>query len=211
VPGVVPGAVVVAPPSEAAKPPVEAPSEGEKMAEERAKKAAAAEAAAEARNEEKHGAHSGGAHHATEKATEKAAEAEKPDPLLSAKPEKTKPKGGSSSIDDLLDGAIGGKHDAAKHEAAASAAANLPDKPSRDDVLSAMNGVKDQVKACAKGASGVAIANVTVVGKSGRVSNVEVSGITGDVGSCVARTVRKASFPKFKADNFQVKFPFRLN
>jgi hypothetical protein len=34
--------------------------------------------------------------------------------------------------------------------------------------------------------------------------------MTGEVGSCIARTVRKASFPKFKSDSFQIKFPFRL-
>jgi hypothetical protein len=50
----------------------------------------------------------------------------------------------------------------------------------------------------------------TVIGKTGRVTNVEVTGMTGDVGSCIARSVRKASFPKFKSENFQVKFPFRL-
>jgi hypothetical protein len=34
--------------------------------------------------------------------------------------------------------------------------------------------------------------------------------MTGEVGSCIARSVRKAAFPKFKSDNFQIKFPFRL-
>ncbi|HET6340210.1 MAG TPA: hypothetical protein VFG30_43670, partial [Polyangiales bacterium] len=85
-----------------------------------------------------------------------------------------------------------------------------PEKPSRDDVLNAMNGVKGAVSACANGQTGVAFANITVAGKTGRVSNVEVTGMTGEVGSCIARSVRKANFPKFKSDNFQIKFPFRL-
>jgi hypothetical protein len=60
------------------------------------------------------------------------------------------------------------------------------------------------------GQAGVAFANITVVGKTGRVGNVDVTGVTGEPGSCIARAVRKAVFPKFSAENFQVKFPFRL-
>jgi hypothetical protein len=197
----------VAPPQAAAPIAAEPPSEGEQRALERARLAATPPTTGEPR-EDKH--HADKTKHAATAAADKASSeaASKPDPVVSKPVEKPKAKGGSS-IDDLLDGAIGSKAGgAAKHEAAA--AANLPDKPTRDDVLSAMNGVKDAVKACAKGAGGVAIANITVAGKSGRVSNVEVSGITGDVGSCIAKAVRKASFPKFKADDFQVKFPFRL-
>jgi predicted Zn finger-like uncharacterized protein len=138
--------------------------------------------------------------------------AAKPEPAA-AKPEPApKPKGGSSSIDDLLDSAIGGGAKSGAKPAAAPAAstANLPDKPSRDDVLNAMNAIKGPVSACANGQTGVAFANITVSGKTGKVSNVEVTGMTGEVGSCIARTVRKASFPKFKSDSFQIKFPFRL-
>jgi hypothetical protein len=119
---------------------------------------------------------------------------------------------GNSSIDDLLNDAItsgSGKGGAAKPESEASSA-NLPEKPSREDVLAAMKGVTEAVKACGNGQSGVAFANVTVAGKTGRVTNADVTGMTGDVGSCIARAVRKASFPKFKANNFEVKFPFRL-
>ncbi|HKU42151.1 MAG TPA: hypothetical protein VJR89_28525, partial [Polyangiales bacterium] len=141
-----------------------------------------------------------------------AAEEAKPVAAATPKPEAApaKPKGGSS-LDDLLDNAIGGSgKKPAASAAPAAAASNLPDKPSRDDVLNAMNGVKNDVSGCAKGQTGVAFANITVSGKTGRVSNVEVTGMTGEVGSCIARTVRKASFPKFKSDTFQVKFPFRL-
>jgi predicted Zn finger-like uncharacterized protein len=213
-PGVAPGVAPSAPPTEAAKPAAAAEplSEGEQRALDRARQAnnppATTATTGEAREDKRHPDHGKHGSTAAEKPASEPA-ASKPDPLVAKPAEKPKPHGGSS-IDDLLDGAIGsGKGGgAAKHEAAA--AANLPDKPTREDVLSAMGGVKDAVKACAKGAGGVAIANVTVAGKTGRVSNVEVSGITGDVGSCIAKSVRKASFPKFKADDFQVKFPFRL-
>jgi predicted Zn finger-like uncharacterized protein len=188
----------------APKQPVEPPSEGE-LAAQRAAQAAAQQPSA---TERVRPSGSAPRHSAAEKPAEPPAAA-KTEPIkpAAAPAEKPKSKGGSS-LDDLLDSAIGSKGGgAAKAEAAA---ANLPEKPTREDVLDAMNGVKDPVKACAKGAGGVAFANVTVIGKTGRVANVEVTGITGDVGSCIARTVRGAKFPKFKAENFQVKFPFRL-
>ena len=121
-----------------------------------------------------------------------------------APPEKRK----SGSLDDLLNDAIGGKSNSLGAKSAP--AADLPEKPSRDDVLKAMKGVTDAVKACGKGQTGVAFANVTVIGKTGRVSNAEITGITGEAGSCIASAVRKAVFPKFSSENFQVKFPFRL-
>jgi flagellar hook-basal body complex protein FliE len=133
------------------------------------------------------------------------------EPSKSSEKPAPKKSAAGSSIDDLLNDAIGSKNNpGGSSKEASAAAANLPEKPTRDDVLSAMKSVSDAVKACGNGQSGVAFANVTVAGKTGKVSNVEVTGMTGDVGSCIARSVRKASFPKFKADNFQVKFPFRM-
>jgi hypothetical protein len=37
-----------------------------------------------------------------------------------------------------------------------------------------------------------------------------VTGITGPAGSCVAKAVRGAQFPKFQQKVFKVKFPFKL-
>jgi hypothetical protein len=203
---------------EPAKAPAEPLSEGEQRLREQQQQQqqqqqlhSAPLAAAETGHEDKHAAHGGGA--------KRGAAAEKPsavesDPLLKeappAKAEKPAKKG-ASSIDDLLDSAIGSKGGGGgKQQSAAAVDPNLQEKPSRDDVLNAMNGVKDAVKACGKGASGVAFASVTVVGKSGRISNAEVTGMPGEVGSCIARAVRQAKFQKFKSDSFQVKFPFRL-
>ena len=206
---VAPGTTAVttaAPGQPEAKAPAEALSEGEIAA--RNKQASAPAAAS---GDDKH--HGSASKHGSAASPEKdkPAAAAPAAAVESTKPaDKPKAKGGSSSIDDLLEGAIGsGAKGGGKHTEAAPAA-NLPDKPSRDDVLDAMNGVKDAVKACAKGAGGVAFANITVIGKTGRVGNVEVTGITGEVGSCIARSVRNAKFPKFKSENFQVKFPFRL-
>lgn len=208
-----PPAAAIAPappqPSAAATQPAEPPSEGELAA---ARKAAAAAAhptpASAAPSGEPHRptAAAGGGKRPEKPVVANDPAGARPEPAI--KPEPVKPKGGSSSIDDLLDSAIGSK--GPKGAAAPAAEANLPDKPSRDDVISAMNGVKGAVSACAQGQTGVAFANITVSGKTGRVSNVEVTGMTGEVGSCIARTVRKAAFPKFKSDNFQIKFPFRI-
>ncbi|MEY4582812.1 MAG: hypothetical protein RL701_7515 [Pseudomonadota bacterium] len=201
------------PPSARPEPtaPSEPKSEGEIAAEAKAAALAAAAKNTEP-SDDKRGHNTNNKHVA---ATEKN-EPEKPVAAARTEPEKPPEKGprkaaANASIDDLLAGALPSKGGAAgKKDAAAAATANLAEKPTRDDVLSAMKGVTDAVKACGKGQTGVAFANVTVIGKTGRVSNVEVTGMAGDVGSCIARSVRKASFPKFQAENFQVKFPFRL-
>jgi hypothetical protein len=206
-------AVAPAPSQPSAVPgqPVEPPSEGELAA---ARKAAAAAAVAAAAAAAAPGGevrpHTGAIAKRPEKPVGSGEPvAAKPEPAARPEPA-AKPKGGSSSIDDLLDSAIGSKSAAKGGAAAAPSTANLPEKPSRDDVLNAMNGVKGAVSACANGQTGVAFASITVAGKTGRVSNVEVTGMTGEVGSCIARSVRKAAFSKFKSDNFQIKFPFRL-
>jgi len=76
--------------------------------------------------------------------------------------------------------------------------------------FSAMSGVKNAVGACAKGQTGVAFVNVSVAGATGRVTAAEVTGITGPAGSCIAKAVRGASFPKFQQRVFKVKYPFKL-
>ncbi len=196
--------------------PTEAPSEGELAAKRAA--AAAARGNTETEKQRSGGGHGskrreagGGADKAQAAGDTSPARSE---PVAAAKAaDKPKAKGGSSSIDELLDGAIGGGGSgkaAAKKEREPAVDPNLQDKPSREDVIAAMKGVQDAVKTCAGSQSGVAFANVTVAGKSGRVSGVEITGVTGEAGSCIARAVRKASFPKFRSDTFQVKFPFRL-
>jgi hypothetical protein len=126
-------------------------------------------------------------------------------------PEPEAPKGpsGPRTIDDLLDGALKGGSSRPK-PAEAAPASNLPDQPSRSDVISAMSSVKGDVSACGKGQSGVATVKVSVAGATGRVTNAQVSGVTGPAGTCVAQAVRKASFPKFQQKVFSVTFPFKL-
>ena len=94
--------------------------------------------------------------------------------------------------------------------AAAAGDSDLPEAPTRDDVVRAMQGVKSAVQACAAGTTGVATADLTVSGSTGRVSRVTVTGIEGGVGSCIAKAVRLAEFPRFKETAFNVRFPFRF-
>lgn len=120
---------------------------------------------------------------------------------------------GPASIDDLLGEAMAPSGGGGRTKAAAAAPAeNLPEQPSRDEVISALRGVEDAVKACGGGQHGVAMAAITVAGNTGRVSSVNVSGqFQGTpIGSCVARAVRGARFSKFSRPDFKVTFPFRI-
>jgi len=121
----------------------------------------------------------------------------------------------TASLDELLGGALdsgGGGTKTKKAAPAEAAASNLPEQPSRDEVVSALRGVEDAVKACGAGQHGVALAAITVAGSTGRVSSVNVSGqFQGTpIGSCVARAVRGARFSKFSRADFKVTFPFRI-
>ncbi|MFI5306301.1 MAG: GYF domain-containing protein [Polyangiales bacterium] len=142
------------------------------------------------------------------------AEPEGPDPLAgieAAAKSKEKPK--TRSIDELLDDAIPVKEKKAGGGAAEASNAALPETPSRDQVIAAMRDVQAEVQACADGQSvEVSSANVsmTISGASGHVSSAQVSGIGGTVGSCIARAVRGASFPKFAKAQFSINFPFKL-
>jgi predicted Zn finger-like uncharacterized protein len=145
------------------------------------------------------------------------------DQLLGAKPTKQPAK--SRSLDDLLEGADKDKNPgkaAAPAPAPAPATAavatgndadsDLPDAPSRDEILAAMHGVEPSVRACAIGQqiTGTAEAAITISGSSGRVTTANIGGITGNVGSCIARAVRNAKFSRFKKPTFSIKYPYRF-
>jgi predicted Zn finger-like uncharacterized protein len=123
-------------------------------------------------------------------------------------PAKPKDSGKGRSIDELLDDAV-----PVKKGAAEAASAALPEAPSRDQVLAAMHGVESAVLACAEGQTldaPAATVAIGVTGSTGRVSSVRVNGVGGTVGSCIARAVRDASFPKFAKAQFSINFPFKL-
>lgn len=164
------------------------------------------------RSTREHGEHSS-RRHDKEKDKEKEKEKEKPEPVAAAEPPPKKTSSGDKSLDDLLSTALGEKPKApSKPAASAAASENLPATPSRDDVLGAMKGISSAVQACGGGQSGVAMAKVGVTGSSGKVSSVDVSGqfAGSPVGSCVAKEVRKAKFPKFSQSTFSFSYPFKI-
>lgn len=93
-----------------------------------------------------------------------------------------------------------------KHRAAATEPA-LPEAPTRAQVIAAMRKVTPAATACFKGTPGKSVVAFSVVGKTGRV--VGAHG-TGSAGSCIARVVRRARFPKFAKPRFEISYPFAL-
>ena len=137
-------------------------------------------------------------------------------PEAVAAPEPAKPKAPSSprDLDSLMNGAVPAKGGAAAAAPAAAAGdGSLPETPSRDDVQSAMKSVSADVKACAEGQTltdPTATVALTVIGATGRVQSVRVTGNQGAVGTCIARAVRGASFPKFSKVQLVINYPFKL-
>jgi hypothetical protein len=100
---------------------------------------------------------------------------------------------------------------AQQHKVRSSAVADsqLPAEPSRAAVLAALTRVKPAALACFGSERGVAKVTFFVRGKTGRVTTAHVTGLTGAAGSCVARAVRRATFPKFQKDRLEISFPFQ--
>jgi len=75
-----------------------------------------------------------------------------------------------------------------------------------------MGSVAGAVSACGNGEHGTATVAVTVSGSTGRVTGANVTGqFAGTpIGSCIARAVRGASFPRFTRPTFTVNYPFRI-
>lgn len=148
--------------------------------------------------------------------TDAVAGAEEPTPK---KASESKPSG---DIDSLLAEAIGGggKRSPAKDKpietkatpSAASGSDDLPEVPSRSDVMQALRSVQDAVKACGNGQHGVASTAIVVRGSNGTVSDANVSGAFAGtpVASCIGRAVKKAQFPRFKRSTLSVTFPYSL-
>jgi hypothetical protein len=146
------------------------------------------------------------------------------DPLLAAKPAAKPAASANRSIDDLLNVAATDKPAATGSAPAPTAAAaattsaasaegdDLPDTPSRDETLAAMRGVESAVRACTatETVTGTAEVAINVAGATGRVTSATVTGITGTVGSCIARAVRNARFPRFNKQTFTIKYPYRF-
>jgi len=87
----------------------------------------------------------------------------------------------------------------------------LPEQPTRDEIKRALDATRPALEACVGPAHGTTFANVTIAG-SGRVIHSSIEGAFAGTpqGSCMARALRSASFPRFAADRMTVRFPFVL-
>lgn len=84
----------------------------------------------------------------------------------------------------------------------------LPEALTRAQVIAAMGKITPAVDACFGSTHGKANVTFSVVGKTGRVVGARVTGKTGKVGSCIARSVRRARFPKFAKPRIEISYPF---
>jgi hypothetical protein len=71
-----------------------------------------------------------------------------------------------------------------------------------------MKKVTPAVHACFGSTRGKAMVKFSVVGETGRIVGASVTGKTGKVGSCIARSVRRARFPKFAKSRVEISYPF---
>ena len=97
--------------------------------------------------------------------------------------------------------------DAATHTAKPAQRA-LPARPSRDAVKAAMATMKPALTACVGDAHGFSQATLTITGE-GRViySRIDGAFVGTPEGSCMARTLRKATFPAFAGESFRIRYP----
>lgn len=87
----------------------------------------------------------------------------------------------------------------------------LPDLPTRADIVRVLGALRPRVEACGTGQGGSARVIATVVGSTGRVTQVSSSGVADpNVQRCVARAVRTAVFPRFQRQNLDVDYTYAL-
>ena len=85
----------------------------------------------------------------------------------------------------------------------------LPEMPTREQVQAGFEQVRPALQKCAADKHGVAKVNATIAA-SGRIAYALVGGAFKGTpeGSCMARALRKARFPKFSRDKLKVSLPF---
>jgi hypothetical protein len=89
--------------------------------------------------------------------------------------------------------------------------ADLPETPSRDSIASSLNALRGAIEQCTAGRKGVAEVDLTIHG-SGAVAHAVVGGDFAGTsqGSCIARTLRIASFGRFQKPKFRVLYKLML-
>jgi hypothetical protein len=110
--------------------------------------------------------------------------------------------------DPALPRKVAQRHVVARPTAAPS---GLPPLPSREQIQTGIEGLRAALQGCAGNAHGTSTARLTILG-TGRVASATIEGAFAGTaqGSCMARALRTASFPRFASENLQVTYPFRL-
>lgn len=88
---------------------------------------------------------------------------------------------------------------------------NLPAKLTRQQVMAGLESVRAALAMCVVPAHGTTYANVTIA-NTGKVTYSQVEGAFAGTtqGSCMARVLRGATFPRFTSENFKVRYPFQF-
>ncbi len=88
---------------------------------------------------------------------------------------------------------------------------DLPEQPTREQVQASLSAVRPAIAACVDGHGRIPV-RVTILG-SGRVTTAVVEDTffaRPPTGSCIARAVRTARFPRFSDDRLVVLYPFQI-
>jgi len=90
-------------------------------------------------------------------------------------------------------------------------AIGLAPLPSREQIQAGIEGMRGALQSCAGSVHGTTTARLTILG-TGRVASATIEGAFAGTaqGSCMARALRTATFPRFASENLQVTYPFRL-
>lgn len=139
--------------------------------------------------------------------------------VASSKETTKKTSGGAKSLLDLIDEATSKRKKgesqrektSKKSSPGGASGSNLPDKPTKSDIISAMKKITPKVKKCARGQTGTATVSFIIAGPTGKVKTAKV--IAGPfqgtpAAACIASAVKSATFPKFKKPKFTVTYPF---
>ena len=88
----------------------------------------------------------------------------------------------------------------------------LPQTPSRDQVIMVMRPLRSAIADCAPDFHGKVAFEVEVKGETGEVTDARVQGeMRGSPqGECMESVIRSASFPRFKKRRFRIVYPYEL-
>jgi hypothetical protein len=127
-----------------------------------------------------------------------------PAPTPAARPAAT----GARSVDDLMN-SVAGANGPARAAAAPEPAADLPERPTRSQITGVLSGLNNAVRSCTNGQTGTAPVSL-VIANDGSVSSANVSGQFGGsaAGECISGVVRRAHFPRFRAQQVTLTYPF---